>query len=189
MYGGIFTDRPFEFNLKCIVISLFLGIAYWLSPSKSPIVLIFILVMSYLAISWYDHLYDCTPKMKSGQYTPRSIFKYQDRDPNEMRKVPPPEYTYLRLVYMTHLFIIAPLVLYCAAVGYSKTKDEAFNQFMFSSLLSAGALATIYHGYRLISPRQVTPTEPDLPKETETYTGAPNSGIITLGRANYIRQS
>jgi hypothetical protein len=180
MYGGIFTDKTFEFNLKCIVISLFLGVAYWLSPSQSPIVLVMILIMSYLAISWYDPLYDCSHKMKSGQCTPRSIFKYQDRDSNNMRKVPPPEYTYLRLVYMTHLFIIAPLVLYCAAVGYSKTKGEEFNQFMFATLLSAGALATVYHRFILMYPRQIIPTELD------PYIGAPTPGIITLGRAPYI---
>jgi hypothetical protein len=180
MYGGIFSSNAFEFNLKCIVISLFLGLAYWLSPSQSPIVLIMILIMSYLAISWYDQLYDCSPKMKSGQYTPRSIFKYQDRNPNDMQKVPPPEYTYLRLVYVTHLFIIAPLVLYCSIVGYIKSKDELFNQLMFSLLLSAGSLAVVYHGFRIIYPRQITPTE------SETYTGAPTSGIITLNRASYI---
>jgi hypothetical protein len=190
MYGGIFTNRPFEFNLKCIVISLFLGISYWLSPAQSPIVLVLILVMSYLAISWYDHLYDCNPRMKSGQYNPRSIFKPQDRDPNDMKNVPPPEYTYLRLVYITHLFIIAPLVLYCAAVGYIKTKDEGFNQFMFASLLSFGVLATLYHGFRIFYPRQVTLTEP-YPKQIsddqiDTYTGAPVPGIISLGRAPYI---
>lgn len=193
MYGGIFTNRPFEFNLKCIVISLFLGLAYWISPHKNSIVLVLILIMSYLAISWYDHLYDCSPKMKSGQFTPRSIFKYQDRDPKNMRNVPPPEYTYLRLVYVFHLFIVAPLMLYCGVKGYKLTKDEPFALYMFSTLIGVGVLAKLYHGFRLIHPRQITPTEgshviigDENPYDDSGYTGAPTSSITTLVRAPYI---
>lgn len=156
MYGGIFTNRPFEFNLKCIIISLFLSVGYWIVPSKNIIVLITILIMSYLAISWYDHLYDCNPRMKSGQYTPRSIFKPQERDPDEA-KGHPAEYTYLRLVYGFHLLIVAPLILYCGSVGYMETKNE-FSRFLFASLISVGILAAMYHGFRLMYPREVTPT-------------------------------
>jgi hypothetical protein len=182
MYGGIFTDRPFEFNLKCIVISLFLGLAYWFTPTKNSIVLVMILIMSYLAISWYDHVYGCSPRMKSGQYTPRSIFKAQERDPEEMALVPPPEYTYLRLVYAFHLIVVAPLVLYCGIKGYEWTpKEDTFSKYMFSTLISVGVLAAMYHSFRLVYPRQITPTIP-----ISTYTGAPTPGIITLGRTQYI---
>lgn len=201
MYGGIFTNRPFEFNLKCIFISLFLGLAYWFSPKQNPIVLMLVLILSYLAISWYDYMYDCEPQMKSGQYNPRSIFKYQGRDPNNMARVPPPEYTYLRLVYVFHLFIVAPLVIYCGFVGYERTpKENTFDVYMFSTLAGVGILAAKYHSFRLVYPRQITPTEgshdiiePEQKeteqKETEqkdVYTGAPTPEIITLGGASYI---
>lgn len=193
MYGGIFTNRPFEFNLKCIVISLFLGLAYWLSPQQNPVVLVLILIMSYLAISWYDYLYDCSPRMNSGQFTPRSIFKHQDRDPKNMRNVPPPEYTYLRLVYVFHLFIVAPLMLYCGVKGYTMTQKEPFTLYMFSTLIGTGVLATLYHGFRLFIPRQVTPTEGNIVKiinmtleDDSGYTGAPTPAIPTLTRAPVI---
>jgi len=177
MYGGIFTNRPFEFNLKCIFISLFMGLAYWFSPQQNPIVLMLILIMSYLAISWYDHLYDCSPKMKSGQYTPRSLFKYQDRDPNNIAKVPPPEYTYLRLVYSFHLVMVAPLLMYCGFVGYQRTTKEDFiARYMFSTLAGASILVAMYHSFRLVHPRQITPTE--IPPDTYTFSDNAEQNII-----------
>ena len=181
MYGGIFTDRPFEFNMKCIAISLFLSVGYWLVPAKNIIVLITILIMSYLAISWYDYLYDCTPRMKSGQATPRSIFKPQERDPSETGH--PAEYTYLRIVYGFHLLIIAPLVLYCGSVGYMKTSAEGgVNKFMFATLISVGILATLYHGFRLISPREVTSTSGFSASATASPSGV---GYVPFINATY----
>jgi hypothetical protein len=161
MYGGIFTERPFEFNLKCIVISLFLAVAYWVSPKQNMVVLILILFASYFAISIYDHLYNCEARMKSGQYSPRSIFKPQHRIPDS--RVPPAEYTYLRAVYLFHLVIAAPLIIYCGYKGRLMAKEHKEWQLPFSGLLSAGILATLYHSTRLVFPRQVTSTNANNP--------------------------
>lgn len=47
------------FNLKCIFLTLFLAIAYWFLPSKNIIVLCCILYFTYIALAWYDYLYEC----------------------------------------------------------------------------------------------------------------------------------
>ena len=51
-----------SFTLKCIVISLLLALLYWFAPSKNKWVLLAILYLTYLALAWYDHLYDCRRK-------------------------------------------------------------------------------------------------------------------------------
>lgn len=193
MYGGMFTDRPFEFNLKCIVISLFLGVAYWLSPKKNMIVLMIILIGSYIAISWYDYVYDCNPRMESGYLNPRTIFKniptatHSGSYPGNSE-----EAAYLRLVYLFHLFIAAPLMLYTGKVGHEQFKDDSVKSLAFSSLFSMGALAFMYHGYRVFYPRVPKSNPSELPyiykyNNISPYTGSPTPAVPTLGRAHYIK--
>lgn len=63
MAGGI-AERPFSLNAKCIVLSLVVGGAYWWLPPKSLWVLLALFWISYVGLSWYDELYDCSTKMK-----------------------------------------------------------------------------------------------------------------------------
>jgi hypothetical protein len=48
-----------SFNYKCIVLSLFFGLFYWFAPTRNKWVLLAILYLTYLALAWYDHLFNC----------------------------------------------------------------------------------------------------------------------------------
>ncbi len=64
MAGGIFPGKPFELNIKCVIITLLLASGYWYLPSKNLYVLIVLLWLPYILIAWYDYLYDCKTKMQ-----------------------------------------------------------------------------------------------------------------------------
>lgn len=165
MAGGIFTPYEFHPNLKCIVISLLLAFGYWVTPKQNLIVLVLILIITYIAISWYDYLYDCTPMLAgSGGFSYQSIFKPQYRDLNRANVIPNQEYTYLKTVYMFHLFMVVPLLLQCALVGYAETTSSKkikglpgysiiSSPSTFVLLGSTGIIAGAYHGMRLFVPR------------------------------------
>lgn len=64
MAGGVFPGQPFYLNPKCIIFSLILAGGYWLSPHKSIPVLIALLYFPYLALAWYDYIFDCQNKLQ-----------------------------------------------------------------------------------------------------------------------------
>ena len=47
-------DGPITGNIKCIVISICLALAYWLVPHRNKYVLLFILYTTYILIAYYD---------------------------------------------------------------------------------------------------------------------------------------
>lgn len=61
MAGGIFTDRPFELNPKCVVFASILMILYYLSTryEYNPHILPVVFIISYLSVIWYDKIYMC----------------------------------------------------------------------------------------------------------------------------------
>jgi hypothetical protein len=63
MSGGIFPDRPFAFNIKCIIFTLIMAGGYWYLPKKNWFILIFLLWAPYVSLAWYDYIYDCRDKM------------------------------------------------------------------------------------------------------------------------------
>jgi hypothetical protein len=161
MAGGVFTNQPFHPNPKCIAISLFFGIGYLLAPCKNWVVFIFILFTVYIAVSWYDYLYACQQKMMSGNsgLHPQTLFKPQYRDSNEIKLVADQERMYLKTVYLFHVLLISPLLLYCGYVGYTALKPSGeFKSNIFAILGGLGSIALLYHGGRLFYPRQITPT-------------------------------
>ena len=64
MSGGIFPNYPFQFNIKCIIFTIFIAGGYWFLPKKSYFVLLFLLWMPYVALAWYDYSYRCQDKMQ-----------------------------------------------------------------------------------------------------------------------------
>lgn len=64
MSGGIFPDRPFSLNIKCIIFTIIIALGYWYLPYKNVYVLIFLLWLPYIALSWYDYAYDCEDKIQ-----------------------------------------------------------------------------------------------------------------------------
>lgn len=63
MAGGIFPGAPFEFNIKCVIFTAMLAGGYWFLPPKNIWVLFFLLWFPYLAMAWYDYMYDCRNKL------------------------------------------------------------------------------------------------------------------------------
>lgn len=63
MAGGIFPGAPFKFNIKCVIFSAALAGGYWFLPSKNYFVLFFLLWFPYIAMAWYDYMYDCQNKL------------------------------------------------------------------------------------------------------------------------------
>jgi hypothetical protein len=67
MSGGLF-GTPFALNPKCLVFSLLIIAVYYLPHSKDwtqQIILLFLLAMSsYIALAWYDFIYQCRDTLK-----------------------------------------------------------------------------------------------------------------------------
>ena len=63
MAGGIFPGAPFTFNIKCVIFSAMLAGGYWVLPPKNLFVLFFLLWFPYLAMAWYDYMYECRNKL------------------------------------------------------------------------------------------------------------------------------
>ena len=64
MAGGVFTGRPFSFNIKCIIFTIVLAAGYWYLPHKNPWVLAFLIWFPYIALAWYDWSYKCQDKLQ-----------------------------------------------------------------------------------------------------------------------------
>jgi len=63
MAGGIFPGAPFKFNIKCVIFTAMLAGGYWLLPPKNYFVLFFLLWFPYIAMAWYDYMYECRNKL------------------------------------------------------------------------------------------------------------------------------
>ena len=83
MSGGIFTDRPFSSNLKCIVFGFLISLIYAYHVSemnrvgdtdKSPnwLIIALIFIVAYVAMAWYDYAYQCQDYMYAGS-TPITV--------------------------------------------------------------------------------------------------------------------
>ena len=64
MAGGLFPGHPFSLNVKCIIFTAILAAGYWFAPHKNLWVLAFLLWFPYIALAWYDYMYDCRDKLK-----------------------------------------------------------------------------------------------------------------------------
>jgi hypothetical protein len=98
MSGGIFVNRPFSFNLKCVVFGFALVIGYWAAAGPRVNFWLFplIFVLAYVAMAWYDELYSCSDRLRSVADKP------QLRLPD----------LYKRNMHMFHAFIAMPLFMY-----------------------------------------------------------------------------
>ena len=164
MSGGIFVDQPFHPNLKCIILGLILMLFYWFLPAtKNVFMLPAIFIIGYISLAWYDYMYKCSDIMLSGSYvglnTLDSIFKPQRRTQedenkikanNKVNLVQDQEQAYLSRVYLFHVLLVAPIVIY---IGY---KQKNADPRIFSVLLVLGVLAMTYHSIRLVIPRETS---------------------------------
>jgi hypothetical protein len=63
MAGGVYTGRPFSFNVKCIVFTALVAGGYWALPPRRLWVVGLLLWLPYVAMAWYDELYACRDRM------------------------------------------------------------------------------------------------------------------------------
>ena len=160
MAGGIFTDRPFHFNTKCLVFSFYSALLYYAGGGRNIIIITLIFILAYILMAWYDYKYNCDDFMYTGTgygvklspiFKPQHRKKHRDvlKDKDEYDLVADQEKAYLRNVYFFHTFIIAPLLLYS---GYLQKNTPPG---LFGLIGGVGAIAGVYHGARLIYPREV----------------------------------
>ena len=139
MAGGIFVNRPLSFNLKCIVFGFALVIGYWTAAGPRVNFWLFplIFVLAYVAMAWYDELYSCSDRLRSGRYgvvsVVDSIFKPQLSDTPESLpdSAGDQAYLYKRNMHMFHAFIAMPLFMY---VAYGRGGGAAALAFGFAFL-------------------------------------------------------
>jgi len=146
----VYVKKDFSPNTKCLVLSTFLAGCYGYlvyNPAKqyygiNPLIFILIYLFAYIGLAWYDYLYDCQKYLlqtgvgKDGKkllINPDSIFKPGAKEQDVY---------YQRTVYMFHLFMVAPLMMY---VGYFGSNAP----FALTFTGGMGLLAALYHGYSL----------------------------------------
>ena len=133
MAGGIFTDRPFYFNIKCVAFGSLLSLGYWFTAtySQGPTIgaVAAIMIVSYIAMAWYDWLYNCSTPLLSGRNGPvgfvDSIWKPQNSnalnqvDAQAQSVLAPDEQCkeYVRHVWIFQGVVTAPIMMYMAYTG------------------------------------------------------------------------
>ena len=87
-----------------------------------------------------------------GPNTIDAIFKPQQRNKQSDKKnmSKNQEAEYLKRVYLFHVIVVAPLLIY---IGYYGAKS---NVKVFPVLLATGLIAMLYHGFRIYNPRETT---------------------------------
>ena len=162
MAGGIFADQKFYANPKCVIISIILMVLYWMLPYRNPFMLPVIFLVGYVAIAWYDYLYNCDLKMYSGTSPVASaIFndwgkpqrRFDDPEPNAPKLLEKQELAYKKKVYLFHALLIAPILFYIGWYGKRSNKN------IWSVIGSITFITILYHSLRLIYPREVTSCE------------------------------
>ena len=97
MGGGLF-GTPLYLNPKCLVISAFVLVVYWLPHPKAfshRVVAAFLLATAtYISIAWYDVLYDCNDRLKptllgwmSGYFKPAEYSDKFEKLPLKYQKI------------------------------------------------------------------------------------------------------
>lgn len=149
MAGGIFVNRPFHLNVKCLLFSV---VCMLLLRPENPLLYPVIFVCAYVSMAWYDYMYNCDTILFSGSSigpnTLDAIFKPQRRYQNP-ELVQNQENEYLKRVNIFH--VVIGFIL--SWVGY---QGLATNSNFFPLIGSLGAIATGYHLFRLFVPRQTT---------------------------------
>lgn len=157
--SGIYTTNTFEFNLKCVIFGIVMILFYWISTlSEKPNYLFFplIFIVAYIAMAWYDYMYDCSKKLLSGNIgitSPLdSIFKPQYRNINieNVNASPNQEQIYRRNIYIFHAFIAMPLIMF---VSYQAYQNDTRYRFIYSTVFAIALLGFLYHFMRLFFPR------------------------------------
>lgn len=125
------SSSALGFNPKCVAFSALMMIFYWVvSRQKNPYVLPVIAIVAYVAMAAYDTYFHC-----DGQVPPPQTDAQRD--------------SYLRWVYLIHVVIVGPLLIYAGWKGVNGDTR------VFGALLALGLVATLYHGAKLLQKPRV----------------------------------
>ena len=154
MAGGLF-NRPFSFNLKCIIFSLLCMALLLIKPNFNNnyylyFTLFLVFVLAYVGMAWYDYFFNCDilPLEKgkiggiTGQLKPKSHSK--DKQENGYKTDLDSKRHHL-LIYLSHLLFIVPLLLY---IAYYKDK---INNMVYPILGVLAVFTAGYHGISLMT--------------------------------------
>jgi hypothetical protein len=163
MAGGIFGDRPFTLNPKCILFALVCMGLFLIRPTfQHPVVALAALTVvfwvAYIAMAWYDYYFNCDiAPLRKGEYSLQGWFKPPAHAPSKQSVptgVPQGAIDASRdqiVIYLLHLVFIVPLIATIAILGRGTPRSAFW-------LLGATALLTVlYHSYALyaaIAPRK-----------------------------------
>lgn len=158
MSGGIFINRPFHVNPKCVWFSILVMLAYWYAvPEPNTWLLPVFALVAYVSMAWYDYFYMCNDQLfPGGMLDFTAIFKPEPTTRSSSKGklrgdatiLGDQEERYLATVYTFHALFIAPFLMY---VGYYGTESDPKS---FGLLLGLGVIAQIYHTWRMFNPRQ-----------------------------------
>lgn len=159
MSGGLFLDRPFRANIKCVWFAIIMMLYYYYATeTPNTWILPVIAVVSYVALAWYDYVYSCSDTLyPGGLFNWTAIFKPEPTtheldmpgtNNGNAGLADDQRSAFLRAVYIFHALIIAPFLIYIGYYGASADPRS------FGVLLALGALALLYHGVRIFVPRQ-----------------------------------
>jgi hypothetical protein len=160
MSGGIYVNKKFSPNIKCLIFAFTMLGLYWLTSrfsEKKPNFLLFPLIFSvaYVSMAWYDVAYNCSDKLLSGNVGLASvfdsIFKKQLREQQHKDSVLDQEHIYQRNVYLFHLLFIVPILSWVGIQGY---RGKIVGKDWFTVLIVVALSAFVYHAYRFFTPRQ-----------------------------------
>ena len=163
MQGGVYTNKAFQLNLKCVIFAALLMTAYWsIAAVPNPWMMPLIFLVSYVAMAWYDWVYGCRPGLFSGSGYGVAVFDSIFKPgagphgaeggprpgPGEAPPTMHPNQVgiYSRNVALFHLIAVVPLLAY---IGYT---GKSANPQVFVLLLGLGLLSGAYHLYRLVGP-------------------------------------
>lgn len=179
MSGGIFIDRPFSPNIKCIIFALLMLFIYvYLPRGKNPLVMAIIFILAYISMAWYDYMYDCADFMYSASSgaNPSALFKPQRRVKNRNTDPKDPENEVelnkkfkgffreknihkARLVenqeevYLKGVYLFHAIVIGPLLI-YAGAKGVNAHPNTWGGLLGLGALSQLYHTGRYFYPRK-----------------------------------
>ena len=151
MAGGLF-GKPFAFNIKCIIFSLIIMTLFLYKPDIQNTYLLYailfiIFVISYVAMAWYDYIFDCNIlPLRKGELSWQKYVKPEAHEPEKQEDWACEKDTSIKmiLIYLTHILFIVPLIGYVAI--YRKTVNP-----IVYPLLGVLAIFTLgYHGMYLL---------------------------------------
>jgi hypothetical protein len=156
MAGGLFADKPFALNPKCIAFSVIIMALFLFKPVFDSnltlgIALFGVFVVSYVSMAWYDAFFDCRIlPLQRGSQGITTLFK----PPPHMPKKQEPKTTdelegedarkNKTLVYLMHVILVVPILAY---IGIYR---ESVNPMMYPILIALAVFTAAYHGLQLL---------------------------------------